>query len=138
MIYHLRRALYGLKQSPREWYYTLREFLESKGFHHTESDHSLFVNEQTRLIINVYIDDIQIYGPRGSKHIPELKKELHIRFAMTELDPYTYYLSMEIQWDRNKRTVRITQTIYLKKVLARFDIFNCASAPTPIIAGTQL
>ena len=138
MVCHLRRALYGLKQSPREWYYTLREFLESKGFHHTESDHSLFVNEQTRLIVSVYVDDIQIYGPRGSKHIPELKKELHIRFAMTELGPCTYYLGMEIQRDRNKRTVRITQTTYLKKVLARFGMSNCASAPTPMVAGTQL
>lgn len=46
----LHRALYGLKQSPREWYYILRDFLVSKGFKHTESDHSLFVNEETRCI----------------------------------------------------------------------------------------
>lgn len=32
MIYRLLRALYGVKQSPREWYHTLRDFLISKEF----------------------------------------------------------------------------------------------------------
>lgn len=76
----LQKALYGLKQSPRAWYYTIRGFLESKGFKHTESDHSLFVNYVTRLIVSVYVDDIQIYGPKGSKHIASLKWDLSQRY----------------------------------------------------------
>ena len=32
LICRLLRALYGLKQPPREWYHTLRDFLLSKGF----------------------------------------------------------------------------------------------------------
>lgn len=58
MVCLLRRALYGLKQVSREWYYTLRDFLMSIGFKHTQSNHSLFVNEITRLIVSVYVDDI--------------------------------------------------------------------------------
>ncbi len=138
MVCLLLRALYGLKQSPREWYFTLRDFLVSIGFKHTESDHSLFVNETTRLIVSVYVDDIQIYGPRGSKHIIKLKQDLHKRFAMTDLGPCSYYLGMEIVRDRLNRTVRITQTTYLKKILSRFGMASCASAPTPMAAGTQL
>ena len=138
LVCRLLRALYGLKQSPREWYHTLRDFLISKGFKHTESDHSLFVNKSTRLIVSVYVDDIQIYGPKGSKHIKELKKELTKRFSMTDLGPSTYYLGMEIQRDRTKRTVRVTQTTYLRKVLDRFNMANCAPVPTPMVMGTQL
>ena len=58
MMCLLLRALYGLKQSPREWYATLRDFLISKDFKHIESNHSLFVNEETRLIVSVYVNDI--------------------------------------------------------------------------------
>ena len=134
----LLRALYGLKQAPREWYFTLRDFLISIGFKHTESDHSLFVNESLCLIVSVYVDDIQIFGPKGSKEISKLKKELHRRFAMTDLGPCAHYLGMEIQRCRTTRTVRITQEPYLKKVLNRFGMANCASAPTPMVAGTQL
>lgn len=45
---------------------------------------------------------------------------------------------MEIQRDRTKRTVRITQTTYLKKVLARFNMTNSTPVPTPMVVGTQL
>ena len=134
----LLRALYGLKQSPREWYFTLRDFLITKGFEHTESDHSLFVNRKTRVIVSVYVDDIQIFGPKGSKHVAGLKSELHKRFAMTDLGASVSYLGMEIQRNRLNRTVRITQANYLKKVLARFGMTKCASTPTPMVAGTQL
>ena len=39
---------------------------------------------------------------------------------------------------RLERTVRITQQVYLKKVLTRFGMANCASAPSPITPETQL
>ena len=45
---------------------------------------------------------------------------------------------MEIQRDRMAKTVRVTQTTYLKKVLARFGMTSCASAPTPMVVGSQL
>ena len=138
MVCRLLRALYGLKQSPREWYITLRDFLVSKGFRRTESDHSVFVNEKTGLIVSVYVDDIQILGPKGSKHILILKKELSRKFAMTDLGPCSYYLGMEIVRNREARTVRVTQTTYLKKVLTRFGMSNCATAPTPMVINTQM
>lgn len=125
-------------RSPREWCFTLRDFLVSKGFKATKSDHSLCVNEETRVIVSVYVDDIQIYGPKGSPHIAALKSELHKRFAMTDLGHCQYYLGMEIQSNRAKRTVRITQTTYLKKVLARFGLTNCTPVATPMVVGTQL
>nr|GFC80785.1 Gag-Pol polyprotein [Tanacetum cinerariifolium] len=31
-VYRLRKALYGLKKAPREWYDELSTFLTSKGF----------------------------------------------------------------------------------------------------------
>ena len=83
----LLRALDGLKQSPREWYFTLRDFLISQGYEHTESDHSLFVNKQIPLMVSAYVDDIGILGPKGSKHISERKRDLHVRFPMTDLGP---------------------------------------------------
>ena len=134
----LLRALYDLKQSPREWYATLRDFLISKDFKYIESNHSLFVNEKTRLIVSVYVNDIQIYDSRGSKHISNLKKELNKRFAMIDLDLYSYYLNMKIQRNRVKRSVWITQSTYLKKVLARFNITNFVLVSTLIIVNIQL
>lgn len=138
LVCFLLRALYGLKQSPRAWYFTIRDFLIQKGFKHTESDHSLFVNKQTSLIVSVYVDDIQIFGPSKSPHVFTLKKALNKQYEMTDLGPVTQYLGMEINRDRANKTVRITQTAYLKKVLARFDMSTCKAVPTPMVTGTQL
>ena len=88
--------------------------------------------------MSVYVDDIQIYGPKGSKHIAELKKNLRKRFAMTDLGLCLYYLGMEMQRDRTRGIVRVTQITYLKKVLIRFNMSNCASAPTSMVLGIQL
>lgn len=94
--------------------------------------------QREAVYVSVYVDDIQIYGPKGSKQISELKQDLHKRFAMTDLGPCSYYLGMELQRNRKERTVRITQTTYLKKGLARFNMTDCISAPTPMVVGTQL
>ena len=96
------------------------------------------VNKSIRLIISVYVDDIQIFSPRGSKEIHILKKELHKKFAMTDLELCLYYLSMEIWRDRIKRIARITQSTHLRKVLVRFSMANYAIAPTPMVLSTQL
>ena len=53
----LLRILHGLRQFPREWYLTLRDFLISKRFKHTKSDDSLLVNEEPRLIFSMYVND---------------------------------------------------------------------------------
>ena len=52
---------------------------------------------------------------------------------MIDLGLCSYYLDMEIQRDRIKRTVRITQTTYLKKILARFNMSNYIATLTLII-----
>jgi len=52
---------------------------------------------------------------------------------MTNLGLYTQYLSIEIKRDRVNRTVKITPSAYLKKVLARFNIAIYSTSPTLMI-----
>ena len=40
--FRLKRALYGLKQSPREWYNNVNTFLHSIGFKRLASEHCLY------------------------------------------------------------------------------------------------
>lgn len=56
----LRRALYGLKQSPQGWYDTLVVFLKSHGLKALNPNLSVFV--KPALIITDYVDDLQITG----------------------------------------------------------------------------
>ena len=86
----LKKCIYGLKQSPREWYRRLSTFLENCGFTATTFDPCVFVGklctldsaaDDTKLYISIYIDDIVWFGPeclQADQLIEQLKKEFDI------------------------------------------------------------
>ena len=42
-VWHLKKSIYGLKQSPRNYYLHMKEKLSKLGFHASEVDSCLFV-----------------------------------------------------------------------------------------------
>ena len=98
----------------------------------------MFINKKTGLTVPVYVDDLLIIGPRGSKQIAYLKKTLDNRFKMTDLGPCHHYLGMEVIRDRDNRTLSISQSSYVQKVLYRFGMQDCKPAPTPMDTGIKL
>ncbi|CAI7857680.1 unnamed protein product, partial [Closterium sp. NIES-54] len=57
----LRRPVYGLRQAPREWLYTLRMTLVALGFAPSTADPSLFLRTDTSwpsFYVLVYVDDL--------------------------------------------------------------------------------
>ena len=75
-VYHLQKSLYGLKQSPSEWFGKLSEVIKKFGMQ--KSDHSVFYrNSQTGIILLVvYVNDIIITW-NDMEGISSLKSFLH-------------------------------------------------------------
>ena len=61
-VLKLCKSLYGLKQAPRQWYFKLRAFLEENGWRVSNFDPSVFIKDNENLIMEVYVDDINIFG----------------------------------------------------------------------------
>jgi hypothetical protein len=59
-VYHLKKAIYGLKQAPYAWYSRLSSKLQMLGFVPSKGDTSLFFlsNKQVTMYVLVYVDDI--------------------------------------------------------------------------------
>ncbi|PIK33519.1 hypothetical protein BSL78_29666 [Apostichopus japonicus] len=47
-VLRLRKAIYGLKQSPRAWYHKLSSTLTDNGFRKSHSDHTLFTRQNPK------------------------------------------------------------------------------------------
>ena len=61
-VCRLRKSLYGLKQSARQWNKKLHSVLTELGFNRIESDRSVYIyfNGEVHIIVPIYIDDITL------------------------------------------------------------------------------
>ena len=63
-VYKLQRALYGLKQSPREWNTTLNKFMTIEcGFKQLHIEKCLYIKQKpdgSYMIVCMYVDDLVI------------------------------------------------------------------------------
>ena len=92
-VLRLKKAIYGLKQSPRAWYNKLSTTLNGRGFKKSELDHTLFTLTTPSGIICllVYVDDIIITGSdkAGIKATKEFLKSV---FEIKDLGEMKYFL----------------------------------------------
>ena len=65
-VFHLHKAIYGLKQALRSWFHRLSSFLLTNGFTCSQSDPSLFIFKRNYsiLYLTFYIDDLILTGNR--------------------------------------------------------------------------
>jgi Reverse transcriptase (RNA-dependent DNA polymerase) len=59
LVMKLKRSLYGLKQSPRNWHSTVHQFLLSIGFTSSDADPCVYVRADQTIIL-LYVDDLLI------------------------------------------------------------------------------
>ena len=140
MICKLNKALYGLKQSPRLWYERLSEFLLTKlGLSKLHAYHSIFSSSAgiRGPIVTSFVDDLNIIGPKGSPMISEVKKQLNIAFKLVDMGPISHYLGLKVERNRDNRTIKLSQSTYIEKVLEKFHMQNAKSTTTPMKEGSQ-
>lgn len=60
----LKRSIYGLKQSSRQWYLKFHKAMISFGFMMLEEDHCVYVKRPDKnfVILSLYVDDILLAG----------------------------------------------------------------------------
>ncbi|KAK3012946.1 hypothetical protein RJ639_008868 [Escallonia herrerae] len=98
----LKRSLYGLKQSPRQWYKRFDTFMVTHGYSCCEYDCCVYyrvLDDGSLLLLTLYVDDMLI-ATKSKSHILHLKKLLSREFDMKDLGSAKKILGMEIHRDR--------------------------------------
>jgi hypothetical protein len=63
-VSRLKKALYGLKKAPRDWYGRIDNFLTSLGFTKSKEDSNLYfkIMDNEPVILLLYVDDLFLTG----------------------------------------------------------------------------
>ncbi|KAI0993507.1 Retrovirus-related Pol polyprotein from transposon, partial [Podosphaera aphanis] len=131
----LRKCIYGLKQSGREWYECISNSLIAKGFEITTFDPCVFVHPTEIVFISIYVDDILIFGPDNNFR-QHLKTSIGNDFDCKDLGDAKYILGLEIII--NSSGIRLSQQGYSKKILERFGFTNAHKVGTPLDPNVTL
>ena len=130
----LRKSLYGLKQSPRQWYAKIHDFLVTKlSFKSSQNDPCFCVRHtgSGTLIIALNVDDLLIAGNSKSE-IANIERELPRRFETKDLGPARVILRIEIKRNRNEMQLFISPSVCTKEILERFGMSDSKSLATPM------
>lgn len=131
IVCKLRKSLYGLKQSGKNWNEHLHESLTNMGFYRCKNEPCIYRKES--LILGVYVDDILIVGI--GKEIEKFKKDIQERMRVKDLGVASKLLSFNIR-KINANELFINQIDYVNYVLEEFNMSDCKGVSTPLNPGT--
>ena len=126
----LKRALYGLKQSPRCWNTTFCEYLKELGFVQLKSDYCIFKREQPLTFIALYVDDL-IVITENTEVMKRIKQDLMKRFLMKDMGPLHHILGISCIQDTENNRVGLTQEVYISKLISKFNLSDANIVSTP-------
>jgi hypothetical protein len=130
----LKRSIYGLKQSPRQWYERLTGFLIPLGYRPMNFDPCVMIHSSLQIIIAIYVDDISIFGADPGRN--ELKEALKKEFNLSELGPLNWLLGIQIEWHQN--SVTLSQQAYVDQLLVKFGMDTCNPVLLPLNPNQKL
>jgi hypothetical protein len=121
---HLRRSIYGLKQSPRTWSTTLGKRLTAMGFTPSMADPALWMRTEpdgTKAFVLVYVDDL-LLAAKARKTISGIVAGLATEFEARDMGEPEFFLGMTIERNRAERTLRLAQRRHITDLLSQYGM----------------
>lgn len=111
------------------------KFLFGKlGLYQIHTNHSIFVSNEGVCgpIITNFVDDLNIFALCNSGIILQIKKKLAAAFDMVDMEPFAFYIELKVARDQERRTIKLSQTEYIKKLLDCHGMLKAKRAKVPM------
>ena len=130
LVWRLKKSLYGLKQSGRNWNNLLHSHLIEDGFSQSPADPCVYTRhaKDEKTVMIVWVDDIIIASNKQST-LNSVKEYLSQRYQMKDLGEISWFLG--IQFSREATSYKMNQSKYIENILARFQMSDCKPRSTP-------
>lgn len=137
MVWKVKRALYGLHQSGREWNDLISRWLTEQGFTQCTTEPCLFVYREgdvTALLL-LYVDDI-IVATNKEQFKTELFAKLNEAFGIKDQGILHDFLGVQVEIDGGG--VRLHQTKYCGEILEKYGFADAVGCRSPMEASSRL
>jgi hypothetical protein len=135
MVLKLEKTLYGIKQAPREWNIEYNNAIVALGYTRCSSDTCVYVKRSRTgnpMIIPVFVDDS--FPACATADLPELMADLSqlmAKYHITECNDAHVVLGMRVTRDRQNRSLKLDQQMYIEKILHECGMAEAKGAATP-------
>jgi hypothetical protein len=136
-VCHLKKSIYGLKQSPHACFDKFSKAVVSHGMTRSQTNHSVFF-KKTKIgivILVVYVDDIVITGS-DKEGIEILINHLNSSFLTKYLGKLRYFLGIEVA--RSKAGISLFQRKYILDILQDTGYLGSKPVATPMESNLKL
>jgi hypothetical protein len=135
----LKKSLYGLKQSPRQWYKKFDSFMIANDFKRSLYDSCVYNKfvDGSHIYFLLYVDDMLI-AAKSKIDIANLKAQLSSEFEIKDLGAAKKILGMEITRDIKSGLLFLSQHGYIQKVLHHFNMHDSKPVSTLIAPHFKL
>jgi hypothetical protein len=132
MVCTLNQALFGLRDSAYLWNEEMDSKLRQIGFHPLEDDPCVYVKGKgmNLTIMMIHVDDFIIAAPHD-EDIQQVVDELRQFYDMKDLGEPKQYLNCALHRDYARKTITMSQTAYVQKVLRTANVSGWKDTPLP-------
>lgn len=132
-VCELQKAIYGLKQSGREWYFEISKILKTLKFKRLESCNGVFHNS-CDIVLLLYVDDIVILG-KTENLVNRTVSLLKSKFDLKVIGKVKCLLG--IDFEESEGNIFLSQERYINEIRERFLKCNPPISSLPIPKGLK-
>ena len=134
LVCRLKRSLYGLKQSGRNWNSVISNHLITEGFTQSHVDYCLFTKGEgnSRIVILLWVDDILMVS-NNENVMSKTRENLIATFQMKDLGEMNWFLG--IHFVRQKGCIMMSQKQLVERLLESQGMNDCKPRKLPLDPG---
>src|SRR5882757_8557067 len=138
-IWELRRGLYGMKQSGRIWNKTMHDAMVSWGFTRLSCESCIYhrKSDTGTIICAIHVDDFLSISDSTAEN-ERFKAQMRSIWKISSAGEAKYCVGIAITRDRSSKSVSLSQTALIDKVIHQFGQQDAFPANSPMDPGLKL
>ena len=138
-VWKLQRGLYGMKQAGRIWNKTMNDAMISWGFTRLACESCIYYRRRDSgiVIAGVHVDDfLSVANPPQEN--TAFKSQMKGIWTISDLGEVRFCVGIAVARDREARTISLSQTALIDRVITQFGQQDAYPAKTPMDPGLKL